>query len=688
MKINKLPQGIERVRARAWVVLSALVAFVACRPSGPPPSVLLVTIDTLRADRLGAYGARNVRTPVLDALAARGVLFEEALASAPLTLPSHSTILSGLEPPRHGVRDNGTYVFPESRDTLATRLAARGHATAAFVGAYVLDRRFGLQRGFAAYDDRIERRLEGTSVLESERPGSEVVEAAQRWLSQAKTPFFAWVHLYDPHAPYDPPSPFLEEYAGRPYDGEVAYTDACLGRLFSAAESAAKGRLVVVVTGDHGESLGEHGEATHGFFVYQPTLRVPLVLAGPGVPRGERRPGSARTADIAPTVLALVGLDFPAGLDGRNLFAGPLSRESYAEAFYPASFGWAPLFSYRLGSLKLVDAPRPEIYDLAADPAETTSLADRRPDDLARLRNALAAFRGGDSPGAARALEPEVEERLRALGYSGAAAPAPLPGARLVDPKDALPSFREFEEATWAEGRGDLAAAIAGYRRLLAREPDNPVFRRSLAGALRRAGRKDEATRVASGPGRDAVLLHEQALALAEAGRTEEAIRSEAHAIALNPTLPEPHNHLGVLEAQRGRPREALQALAEALRLDPNNPQAWNNQGNVLRALGRRDDATAAYRRAAELAPRYVDPLNGLGVLAVEANDLNAAAQFFGRVLAIDPKYGEAKLNLAVVEAGRGRPQAARALTEELLRPETPPALVGRARAFLRTLPR
>ncbi len=689
MKINKLPQAIGRGRATAGTVLVALVTLVACRASGPPPSVLLVTIDTLRADRVGTYGARDVRTPTLDALAARGVLFEEALSSVPLTLPSHSTILSGLEPPRHGVRDNGTYVFPEARETIATRLRARGYATAAFVGAYVLDRRFGLQRGFDEYDDRIERRSEGTSVLESERKGEAVVESARGWLAQARTPFLAWVHLYDPHAPYDPPSPFREEYAGRPYDGEVAHVDACLRPLLEAAEAAAKGRLVVAVTADHGEALEEHGEPTHGFFVYQPTLRVPLILAGPGLPRGERRPAPARTADVTPTLLALVGLEVPAGLDGKNLLAGPRPRESYAETLYPRTFGWAPLFSYRLGSLKLVDAPRPELYDLGADPGESANLADRRPEDVARLRQALAAFRGNDSPGAPATLALEVAERLRALGYAGAApAPPPVPGEDLVDPKDALPAFREFERASWAEARGDLPAALEGYRRLLAREPGNPVFRRGLAAALRRAGKSDEAARVASAFGEDAVLVHERALALAGAGRTLEAIRSEAHAIALNPQLPEPYNHLAVLEAQRGRPQDALRAVAEAIRLDPNNAQAWNNQGNVLRTLGQRGDAQAAYRRASELAPAYVDPLNGLGVLAVEANDLEAAAGFFARVLAVDPRYGEAKLNLAVVEATRGRPEAARALVEELLRESPPPALGRRAQAFLRTLPR
>ncbi len=694
MRIKKLPQGFELARAAVtagFVAALAAVSGVACRKeAGPSPSLLLVTVDTLRADRVGAYGARDVKTPSIDGLAARGVLFEEALSSTPLTLPSHSTILSGLEPPRHGVRDNGTYVFPDSRDTLATRLHERGYSTAAFVGAYVLDRRFGLARGFDLYDDAIGRRQEGTSVLESERPGEAVVEAAEGWITKTRTPFFAWVHLYDPHAPYAPPSPFREEYAGRPYDGEVAHVDVLVGRLLATADAAAKGHLVVAFASDHGEALEEHGEATHGFFVYQPTLRIPLVIAGPGVPRGARRPGPARTADIAPTLLAKLGLELPNGLDGQDLFAGALPRESYAETLYPRTFGWAALFSYRVGSLKLVSAPRPELYDLASDPGEKENLADRRPDDLARLRQALAAFRGSDTPGKVAALPPDVAERLRALGYAGGAPVVPADDERLPDPKDALQTFREFEDASWAEARGELEKATAGYRRLVAREPTNPVFRRSLASALRRVGKKEEATRVAAaetGESHDAVLAHEKALALAAAGRVDEAIRAEAEAIALNPLLPEPNNHLAALEAQRGRPRDALAAVGEALRLDPNNAQAWNNQGNIFRALGRPQDARDSYRRAAELLPDYADPVNGLGVLAVEARDYDNAAELFSRVLAIDPHYTEARLNLAVAEASRGRPAAARALLQELLRSSPPPELAGRARAFLKTLP-
>jgi arylsulfatase A-like enzyme/Flp pilus assembly protein TadD len=676
--------------------LAIAVLATACGRKASPPadtpkaSVLLVTIDTLRADRVGAYGARDARTPHLDALAGRGVLFEEALSSAPLTLPSHATILSGLDPVHHGVRDNGTYVFPEGRDTLATLLKAQGHATGGFVGAYVLDRRFGLARGFDAYDDVIERRQEGASVLESERPCDAVVDAATAWLTGVKRPFLAWVHLYDPHAPYDPPSPFREQFAGRPYDGEIAHADACVGRLLAALPDAQ--RTLAVVLSDHGEGRGDHGESTHGLFVYQSTLRVPFIMAGPGVPAGRRIAGMARTVDVVPTVLGRLGLDVPHGLDGTDLLSGaPPSRESYAETLYPLSLGWAPLFSLRVGALKYIDAPRAELYDLAADPREAHDVASARPADVARLRQALAALRKDDRPQAGRTADAETAERLRALGYAAGGPPPVTDMSRLKDPKDALPQWHLFEQANAAEALGDREAALRALRELVAREPRNATFRRSLSSALRRAGRSREAVAAlgeleAIAP-EDAVAWHERAVALAVAGQVDEAIRSEQRATALNPLLPEPFNHLGLLLAQRGRMSEALRAFDAATRLDPNNAPAWNNRGNALRAAGRAREAEEAYRTAARLAPRDVDPLNGLGVIAVEQGRLDEAGALFRRVLELRPDYADAQLNLAFVEARLGRTRDARQRLLRLLESRPPAGLAQRAQRLLGDLP-
>ena len=650
-------------------------------------SVLLVTIDTLRADHVGAYGAKTGATPHLDALAARGTVFEEALASVPLTLPSHASLLSGREPPHHGVHLNGRSIFPADAPTLATVLKGRGYATAAFVAAYVLDRRFGLARGFDLYDDQVERRGAGASVLESERPCLAVVAAAEQWIGGQTEPFFAWVHFYEPHAPYDPPSPYREQQGGRPYDGEIAAADACVGRVVAAAEARASGRLLVAATSDHGEALGDHGELTHGFFVYQPTLRVPLILAGAGV-RVSRRTAPARAVDLVPTVLAQLGVSVPAGLDGADLFGPARGAEAYAETRYPETLGWAGLRALRVGALKYIDAPRPELYDLGADPGETRNLFPTRAADAQRLLRGLDALKATERAAVSTANDPEIAEKLRALGY--VAAPAETTSGPRLDPKDALPSWRLFEEAIWADARGDHAAAVDGLRPLVRREPGNPAFRQALAAALRGAGRPAEAAEAMGAldtiAPSDPVAWHERAIALDAAGQMDEAMRSERRAIALDSALPEPHNHLGSLLARGGRHAEALVEFTRATTLDPNNAAAWTNRANALRAMGQPRDAAEAYRAAGRLAPRDPGPRNGLGVLAVESGELDRAVALFEEALAIDPRYHEARLNLAVAQVRRGDPAAARAALQALLRGQPDRETAAKAAAFLRDL--
>jgi Flp pilus assembly protein TadD len=554
----------------------------------------------------------------------------------------------------------------------------------------VLDRRFGLARGFDVYDDAIERRDTGGSVLESERRGDVVVAAAQAWIEGQGEPFFAWVHLYDPHAPYDPPSPHRERLAARPYDGEVAFADECFGRLVNAARRKAGDRLLIAVLGDHGEGLGDHGEKTHGFFVYQPTIRIPMIVAGPGVPSGVRLAGRARTADLLPTLLAAAAIPAPGGLDGVDVIGGPRTRESYAETVYPRTLGWAPLHSLRVGDLKYIGAPRPELYDLAHDPGEQQDLAARRPDDVARLSAALAAMRSAERPAPRAASDPQVAERLRALGYVSGAPAASDETLELADPKDRIGLWHRFEEATWADARGDRVTALDSFRALVAAEPRNATFRRTFAAALRRAGRGREATAVLAdletlAPD-DPLAWHEAAVSAAEAGRLEEALRAERRALVLGPDLPELHNHLGILQARAGSASDALVSFERATSIDPNNARAWANRGNALRALGRRQEAADAYGRALRLAPGDPDPRNGLGVLAVESGDLDRAAALFREVLAIDPALHDARLNLAVVYARQQRLAEARAELRAILASRPDSDTAARAAAFLRDL--
>lgn len=644
-------------------------------------NLLLVTLDTLRADRLGCYGRANAETPALDGLAARGVRFDQAQSAVPLTLPSHATILSGLLPPRHGLRENGRGTLPADVATLATRLSAAGYRTGAFVGAFVLDHRYGLARGFDRYDDEVPRR---GSALEAERPGSQVVDRALAWLGEAATttgdaaagsaskkPFFAWVHLYDAHAPYEPPEPFRSHHPGDPYGGEVAAVDAQVARLLAALERRGDAaRTLVVVAGDHGESLGEHGEPTHGLLLYQGTLRVPLLLSAPRViaPRVVRQP--VGLADLAPTVAALLGQplqppDAAMPLDGRDLsgalLAGnePSPADLYAETRYPATFGWSPLVALRRQQLKYVAATTAtpagsaELYDLATDPTESRDLRAERRRDAATLAQALAALdtqlAQHQREAAPAAADAESRARLQALGY---VAPAGTSRGGERQPKDAVHLFRAFEAAHAAEQQGELAAAAALLKPLLAEDPGNPVFRMSYARTLRDQGRFEAALpyyrEAAALAPTDPQVWYELATTLQQAGRVAEARAAFEETLRHDPGRPQAHNALAVALANDGKLAEARQHLQAALAADERDPQIWNNLGNVERGLGRADQAAGAYERAIALDPLYPDPVNGMGALEVSRQRPAAAVPWFDRAIALAPGQHEARLNRGI----------------------------------------
>ena len=448
-------------------MLAALLALPACGGDSEgagsevrnvPARFVLVTIDTLRADRVGCYGAEHATTPHLDALAARGVRFENAISPAPLTLPSHATLLTALDPPEHGVRSNGRFRLQDDVPTLAERMQARGFATAAFVSAFVLDRRFGLARGFDHYDDRVGVQHPEEGV--ASRAADQTVDAALAWLADAPERFLLWLHLYDPHSPYAPPEPHQTRQLGRPYEGEIAFADEQLGRLLAAIDARfPAGGTVVIVTSDHGESLGEHGEATHAFSIYDATQRVPLLMAGPGLPSGAVvTAGLARLADVAPTVLELAGAAGLASPTGKSLL--PLVRgEPEAEPRIAwvetlatqLDFGWSPLLGVRTLEHKYVRAPRPELYALASDPGELQNLASEQP-ELARELDALVEERGAARNASPNlAMDPEVIERLRALGYVAAetlpASERPLGEVGGPDPKEEMGTLSAMQEA-------------------------------------------------------------------------------------------------------------------------------------------------------------------------------------------------------------------------------------------------
>jgi arylsulfatase A-like enzyme/Flp pilus assembly protein TadD len=656
--------------SRSPVALLALLVlpFVGCGegqgPAARNPNLLLVTLDTVRADRLGCYGYAAAETPRLDRLAGEGIRFARAASPAPLTLPAHASLLSGLLPPHHGLRNNGAGSYPEGTATLATLLTDAGYRTGAFIGAFVLDRRFGLARGFEVYDDEIERDPGAGVVLEAERPGRQVVDRALAWLGQEDPrPFFLWVHLYDAHAPYEPPPAQRTRHPDRPYDGEIAAVDEAVGRLLAELDRRGLGgRTVVAVAADHGEGLGEHGEQTHGLLLYETTLRVPLLLRAPGVPaRVVETPVSL--VDLAPTLAGLLGRAFPAPaagtLDGRDLSTAlrageePAPADLYAETRYPALFGWSPLAALRRRDLKYIAAPAPELYDLRRDPGETRNLAGST-GQARGFADRLADIEAGTAVPRPPTPDAETRARLSSLGYA-AGGEAPAAGGRpggAPDPKTMVGLFQRFERANARLSAGGVVEALAELEALVAADPRNPVFRGKLAQAWREKGEMEKAVPLyrqaaQEAPG-DPEAWYNLGSALHEAGLAAEARAALERALGLDDSRPEVHNTLGIVLLAEGNAEGARREIERAVALDPGDAQALNNLGNVLRSLGRLDEAEGAYRRAADLAPRYAEPWNGLGTLEVDRDRPAQALPFFERALALAPSSQEIRLNRAI----------------------------------------
>jgi arylsulfatase A-like enzyme/Flp pilus assembly protein TadD len=625
----------------------------ACGGSPPAPArhpnVLLITIDTLRADRVG----RGL-TPSIDALAARGTRYTHARSTAPLTLPSHTAILTGTLPPANGVRLNGDVLT--LRPTLARAFHDAGYRTAAFVGAYVLDRRFGLAGGFDTYDDRVPRDPSGDARFEAARRGDAVADAALAWLSASVTggaaasPFFAWIHFYDPHAPYDPPQEYLDKANGSAYDGEVAFADAQAGRILAWLHAAgAEASTIVAVAGDHGEGLGDHGEQTHGMLAYDSTLRVPLIVAVPSARPDERatqpddRPVSL--ADLAGTLLHAAGVAVPQGMRPGPLGAG---GEAYAETTYPRTAGWHALGALAFDQWKLVLSSESELYDVLNDPGETRNLAGERLSLVAGARRRLDALTAA-APESSR-VPSDAAERLRALGYVSGGAGAVDEAA--PNPARGIAAWNTFEVELGRVTDGDAQRALPGLAKLARASPGSLVFQSTYARALKDTGRAADAVNiyrrlVTRWPG-DAALYHDLAVAEGAASMPNEAIRAEQASLALQPSNAAAANGLGLLLVQSGAKADAVRAFERATEDDPSNSVFWTNLGNARRDAADTPRAEQAYRRALELDPRSPDAANGMGVLLVQDHRAAQAVPWFERALAGSPRFIEARLNLGI----------------------------------------
>lgn len=570
----------------AGAALSAWAAVPpAPAPAGPASNVLLVTIDTLRADRFAPPGAVGGAMPELQRFAGSGTVFSHAYAHTPLTVPSHATLLTGLDPRHHGVRDNLGYRLADRTATLASILAARGWRCAAFVGGAPLVGRPDFGRGFEVYDDRMTRAAGGGDGPPSERRAGEVVAAALRWL-RALDPadrFFLWVHFYDPHDPYEPPPGFTPP-GGSAYDGEVRYADATLGDLLAQLPAGRLARTVVIVSGDHGEMLGERGEATHGIFLYEPALRTPLVISAPGG-TGQVVDRATPLCDVAPTALDLLGVTPPAGLDGVSLAglvrgrgAAPAARPFYIETLHPRRrYGWSALYGLLDWPSKFIDAPAPELFDLRADARESRNLLPVKP--VAPWKKRLAEWRVGASRAAPETVDPERLARLSSLGYVGGAS-GPSPEAALddrprPDPKAGVRALPALDRGLAALAAGDHRRAAIAFDEALAMDPDNVL------------------------------ALHNRGLAAVEAGDLKTARTWLERAAAADPYSDNVQNDLGLVRGRLGDKAGAEAAFQRALAINPDFTVARFNWAIALHRLGRRADALAQLREVRRREPGF-----------------------------------------------------------------------------------
>lgn len=629
----------------------ARAAFTRLRPAPDSVNLVVITLDTTRADRLGCYGFSGVATPHIDALCREGVVFDASTATVPLTFPSHSSIFTGLVPPNHGVRDNGGFFLGEEQVTLAERLRDAGFETGAFVAAWVLEKKWGLAQGFDHYSDQFDlSKYKVVSLGTVQKRGDEVMDDALAWLATVKQRrFFAWVHLYDPHTPYDAPEPFASRYATQPYLAEIAYTDQVVGRLTTwLREQGLIDRTLVVLTADHGESLGDHGESTHAYFIYDATTHVPLVIRTPWGLTG-RRALQTSGIDVMPTVLDLVGLAPQPGIDGHSLALAMLDPQSsadhiaYSETYFPRyHFGWQHLRAARSREYKFVDAPEPELYDLRTDPGETKNIYrafSRRAEDLRLRLEALAKGEGGAAP-ERRSLDPETLQRLAALGYVGNVIDVD-PSAVLPDPKHKLPIFAMMNAAKrLAQEEDRVEDAVRKMREVIAADAKIMDAHLTLGNWLVRLRRPD-----------DAAEAFKQALAL-----------KPDDEIALG-------NLTGVLMA-RGRSGDALEALEvfkTALEVNPNNPQSWYLLATFYLDLGRLAEARSSFAQALAASPKMGAAMNGLGAIAFETGDLAKAETLIRQALELEPRLRTGRYNLARIREAKGDEAGAEALYREEL---------------------
>jgi arylsulfatase A-like enzyme/Tfp pilus assembly protein PilF len=643
-------------------------------------NVLFFTLDTTRADHIGCYGYPLIKTPNIDGLAAEGILFQNATAQSPLTLPSHSSMFTGSYPFFHGVRDNGGFYLEEDQVTLAEVLRQAGWATSAFIGAFVLDSRWGVDQGFDYYYDNFDfAKYKKISLDSVQREGGEVIKAFFEWFEKNAPPrFFSWIHLYDPHTPYEPPEPYKTQYEGQEYglyDGEIAYADSLIGRVLeSLGEKGLLEKTVVVVVGDHGESLGEHHESAHGFFIYDATVSVPMIIRIPSAElRGKTVAAQVQNIDLMPTLCEILGLPVPRTVQGQSLL--PLvagrkperDREAYSESYYPRyHYGWSELKSLRTSRYKFIQAPRSELYDLSLDPREKnnifsreSSLAEKFARKLETLEDKMS--RKGVEDKGPQQLDEDSREKLMALGYIGGF----TSGARLSqrenlgDPKDKIILYNKIKMAEGASSNREYEEALTRLDEVIKEDPGIMEARQVRANIYLQLDRAEEAAEECKealkvDPEYNAAIFT-LAQAYKKLKKFDEAIAGFERAIQLDPRDPKPHVNLGEIFLETDDLDKAIAHLEEAISIDPEHSSlAHNNLGAAFLKKKRLERAEEELLKALEMRPRIPDAHYNLGLLYEEKGDPKRAIEEYKKEIEIHPGAHPAHFNLALLYGKMG----------------------------------
>ena len=694
-RTNSAP-GRRRGRPRwPWVALPlalAAAAFLVFRlvPRSPAsrvsslwaargvekPNVILITMDTTRADHLACYGYPSIKTPNLDALAGRGVLFEQAATAAPLTLPAHCTIMTGMYPTYHGVRVNGNTALGDEQTTVAEVLSDRGYQTGAFIGAFVLDGRWGLKQGFKHYDDQFDlKKYKHLDLGAIQKPGNQVMDAALAWLEeQKKGSFFAWIHLYDPHVPYAPPEPYFSEYGSRGrtglYDGEIAFMDEQIGRCVAwLAKNGLDQKTILILIGDHGEGLGNHGEETHGFFIYDSVVHVPFLVVTPlpGL-QGKRVSSQVSSVDVFPTLLDLAHVAVPSRTQGRSLLPAMFrpgnagESSAYSESTVPdLQFGWSPLYSLHTARYKYIDAPRAELYDIRQDPNEQTNIYPQSSDVARKMKaelDRLMTETGKDAPIPQSAnLDKDTIERLSALGYIGAPVTRKKSsGDRsrpLADPKDKLKIFEAVTRAGGLIMTERYPAAVELLEPALREEPTITQALLLLATCDVHLGRREEAK-----ANLDMILKEDPenipgltALAdiLVGEGKNEDAIALCKRTLSIDEKNVEAYMLIGETYIGEDKHAQALPYLEKAVELQPKLTRNRFNLAASLVGVGQYDRAETLLKGIVQESPRFPRANYNLGLLYEEQGRLEEARAAYAQEVSVFPQEFQARFNLGKV---------------------------------------